>query len=185
MPKMELVYVSSNREKFGEIVAALPEARLQHELISIPEIISVDPRVVLQAKARVVYGQLGVPYIMDHSALYFGAYEFKLPGCVIDVMIEVLGLDKLCGSIQGDRRAISRTLLLYCDGKRFQTYEAQQGGRIAPAPVGDHGFGWDRIFIPGCSSETFGEMTFQEKRRWSSREMACRKFIDALGARDD
>jgi XTP/dITP diphosphohydrolase len=49
-------------------------------------------------------------------------------------------------------------------------------GRIGRSPCGDHGFGYDPIFIPQGFNESFGELPEAVKRDISHRARALKKF---------
>ncbi len=53
-------------------------------------------------------------------------------------------------------------------------------GRIAAAPRGTNGFGYDPIFIPEGFEETFGELSSTVKREISHRARAIQKIIRFL-----
>ena len=50
-------------------------------------------------------------------------------------------------------------------------------GRIAQAPRGKHGFGYDSLFIPDGSEKTFAEMSEEEKNKCSHRRLALDAFV--------
>lgn len=50
-------------------------------------------------------------------------------------------------------------------------------GSIADSPRGNHGFGYDPIFLPDGFDRTFGEMSDDEKRSLSHRGKASFEFI--------
>lgn len=60
------------------------------------------------------------------------------------------------------------------------TTEGVCAGAIAPAPVGENGFGYDPIFIPDGFSETFGELSGDIKSRLSHRRAAIDEIIQYL-----
>jgi XTP/dITP diphosphohydrolase len=55
-------------------------------------------------------------------------------------------------------------------------------GRIADAPRGDQGFGYDPIFIPQGHTRTFGEMRAEEKHALSHRGRAFQKMRQYLAS---
>jgi non-canonical purine NTP pyrophosphatase (RdgB/HAM1 family) len=170
---ISLAYISSNSRKFNEIQAALPSLQVRWISIKVPEILSIDPREVLIAKAKITFRNTDAPFIMDHSALYFSHYDYKLPGCLIEPMIHVLGLNGICRLVTTDRHARSQTLMLTCDGRRFDILDAITEGVIVDEPRGENGFGWDAIFVPNGSNKTYAEMQAEEKRSFSSRTKVC------------
>ena len=62
-------------------------------------------------------------------------------------------------------------------------------GQIAQAPRGNHGFGYDPVFIPAGFGQTFGELQTELKNRISHRARAllgAAKFLRSLtGTSDD
>ena len=64
----------------------------------------------------------------------------------------------------------------------FET-EAWIDGQIAPAPAGEHGFGYDPIFFYPPLKKTTGELTLEEKSAVSHRARAFRDFARWLGTR--
>jgi XTP/dITP diphosphohydrolase len=56
------------------------------------------------------------------------------------------------------------------------TYEGRCEGRIAPAPSGSNGFGYDPVFYFPPLGQTFAEMTREEKGRVSHRGAALREL---------
>ncbi len=55
-------------------------------------------------------------------------------------------------------------------------------GRVATAPRGSGGFGYDPIFIPAGSERTAAEMSLEEKNAVSHRGQALRALAAKLGA---
>ena len=55
-------------------------------------------------------------------------------------------------------------------------------GRIAEAPRGSSGFGYDPVFVPDDGDgRTFAEMSSDEKHAWSHRGRAFRTLADEVG----
>lgn len=56
-------------------------------------------------------------------------------------------------------------------------------GTLSREPLGQHGFGYDPIFIPEGFEQTFGELPVEVKQRLSHRGRACEALLRTLGAR--
>ncbi|GLH69539.1 non-canonical purine NTP pyrophosphatase [Geothrix rubra] len=56
-------------------------------------------------------------------------------------------------------------------------------GTLAFTPRGDHGFGYDPIFIPDGYDRTFGELPAEVKHTLSHRARACAALRQRLGGR--
>jgi XTP/dITP diphosphohydrolase len=88
-------------------------------------------------------------------------------------------LDALRAATGAARRARFRCVaaLVWPDGRTI-TAEGECAGRIAGAPVGRGGFGYDPVFVPDGLDETFAAAAAEVKQRLSHRARA----IVALGA---
>ncbi|MBC7887534.1 MAG: RdgB/HAM1 family non-canonical purine NTP pyrophosphatase [Ferruginibacter sp.] len=76
-----------------------------------------------------------------------------------------------------NRGARFRTIIsLILNKKEFQ-FEGICEGEIIPGERGQHGFGYDPVFVPTGSKLTFGEMTTKEKSAFSHRKKAMDKLI--------
>jgi XTP/dITP diphosphohydrolase len=98
---------------------------------------------------------------------------------------------KLLGELDGlpaDKRT-SRyqcVLVLVEDGEVVEETEGTFEGRVADAPRGDGGFGYDPIFEPlteAPGGRTVGQMTAEEKNRVSHRAVAAHAMRESLIAR--
>lgn len=72
-----------------------------------------------------------------------------------------------------NRRAafVSSVAMVFPDG-RVVTAEGRCEGRIALAPSGNNGFGYDPVFVPDGYDKTFSELSEEEKNRISHRGRA-------------
>jgi XTP/dITP diphosphohydrolase len=91
-------------------------------------------------------------------------------------------IEKLLINLAGkqDRSARFRTVIsLLIDGKE-NFFEGICEGKIIEEKRGEQGFGYDPVFIPAGSSRTFGEMSMQEKTKYSHRAKATEKLVAFL-----
>ncbi len=83
-------------------------------------------------------------------------------------------------SDQTDRSAQFRTVVaLYLNGN-MHTFEGICKGKIIEQKKGDHGFGYDPIFVPEGYGKTFAELDKTTKNEISHRGKAVRKLIAFL-----
>lgn len=66
------------------------------------------------------------------------------------------------------------------DGQIVNLSTGKCDGRIADAPRGSHGFGYDPIFIPAGFNQTFGEIEANVKNRISHRARALKAACEFL-----
>jgi XTP/dITP diphosphohydrolase len=93
-------------------------------------------------------------------------------------------LARLAGVPEAERGAHFTSAVVVARGNAT-LFEVEQTveGRIAPAPRGEHGFGYDPLFFYPPFGKTFGEVAAQEKDRVSHRGKAfarLREFLSAL-----
>jgi len=88
-------------------------------------------------------------------------------------------IDKLLLKLKGqeNRKAKFRTVIsLIWDNKEF-LFEGASEGKIINEQRGKSGFGYDPVFVPDESENTFAEMTLEEKNKYSHRKKAMDKLI--------
>lgn len=87
-------------------------------------------------------------------------------------------LNKLAN--QPNRNARFRAVIsLIIDGNETQ-FEGICNGKIIDTPQGTQGFGYDPIFMPNDSKQTFAEMSIEEKNRFNHRAKAAAKLVAFL-----
>lgn len=69
--------------------------------------------------------------------------------------------------------------LVWPDGQA-EWFEGRVDGTLVWPPRGEHGFGYDPMFVPAGRDETFGEIDPDEKHRISHRAVAFRKLVGRL-----
>ena len=188
---MKIIFATNNQNKADEIRAVLPPGFSIETLknagidIDIPE-----PYDTLQDNAAIkaetifqmtnrncfsedtgleVYSLNNEPGV--HSARYAGENRS------FDQNIAKL-LIKLSG--EKDRKARFRTVIcLILDGKKY-FFEGVCEGTIIPEKKGNNGFGYDPVFMPDGTDRTFGEMSMEEKNRFSHRKKATNRLVEFL-----
>ena len=63
---------------------------------------------------------------------------------------------------------------------QVETFDGRVDGTLVWPPRGDRGFGYDPMFVPVGSEQTFGEIEPEHKHRISHRADAFRKLVAAL-----
>lgn len=161
---MHPIFITGNQDKANYLSKTL-QLQLEHHKLSLDEIQSTDPRVVVEHKVRQAYDILRRPVLVDDTSLTFNALG-SLPGPFIKFFVdEPDGLEKLCRLLDGfaDRSAYGSVIYGYFDGQQPHYFTGRLDGQIAKAPRGDGGYGWDRIFEPaGYGGRTRAELTPEE-----------------------
>lgn len=85
---------------------------------------------------------------------------------------------------QSDRAAhFSTVIALICGGSEY-TVRGRVDGSIALEPRGDHGFGYDPVFVPDGSPLSFAQMDADAKNAISHRRRATDALVRLLGELD-
>ncbi len=93
--------------------------------------------------------------------------------------------NKLLGALSGmplqQRSARFRCIIaVACPDGATSTAEGSCEGYISEMPRGNHGFGYDPVFVDRFSGLTFAEMPAERKHQVSHRAQACRRLRRTL-----
>jgi XTP/dITP diphosphohydrolase len=84
-----------------------------------------------------------------------------------------------------NRLARFRTVISLILNKEEYQFEGICEGTILEAPVGEHGFGYDAVFVPYGSQKSFAQMEMEEKNKYSHRKKAITKLVNFLSNDSD
>jgi XTP/dITP diphosphohydrolase len=98
--------------------------------------------------------------------------------------VDAANTARLLQALQGhaDRNARFVCAAAYVDGARELVCRGEVVGRVADAPVGCGGFGYDPVFLSDELGRSFGEATSDEKEQVSHRGRAFRALAQRLAA---
>jgi XTP/dITP diphosphohydrolase len=184
---MDLVFATNNLHKIKEINNLLGDS---FRLMSLGEINIYDdipenePTLEgnAMAKARYVYELTGRDVFADDTGLEVEALEGR-PGVhsarfAGEERNPEANIDKLLSLLEGrqNRNARFRTVIALIKNGREYLFEGIVDGTIITERKGEHGFGYDPVFIPEKRTITFAEMQLDEKNRISHRARAFEKL---------
>ncbi len=186
-----IVFASSNPNKISEITGQVEDGL---EIISLSELeLSEEleePYKTFQQnaayKCEQIYSQTLYDCFAEDSGLEVaalggdpGVYSARYAG---EGREDQKNIEKVLQNMQGkqDRRAQFRTVLCWLRSGNFYFFEGYCKGVIADEPRGEQGFGYDPIFIPEGSDLSFGQMTMDEKKKFSHRAKATAEFLDFI-----
>ncbi len=111
-----------------------------------------------------------------------GVYSARFAGKHAPDPERVQLLLKMLASVPADRRAarFRCAMALAAPDRLLGQWQGECEGRIAEAPRGSRGFGFDPAFIPAGKSRTMAELSTQEKNSLSHRGNALRRFLADL-----
>ncbi len=163
---------TSNKNKIIEIESILGADTLEPIDVDLTEIQDIDSVVVVKAKAKEAYSLLGEGVITEDTSLKIDSMG-EMPGPLIKWFFKGLGNDGLIKATDyKNRKAVATVILCLYDGDEYIIGRGDVEGSISMEAKGQLGFGWDPIFIPDGQSLTFGEMSLEEKNKFSMRRMA-------------
>lgn len=198
-----LLFSTRNRGKLAEvraILAAVP-ARIVGvaELVAEPATRRIPPVPEVEEtgetleenallKARTAFRITGIPAIADDTGLeveYLGgapgvrSARYAGAGATYDDNNR-----KLLAELSGvrARAARFRCVAAFAGPGLERWVEGRCDGRIAEAPRGREGFGYDPIFIPDGGERSFADLSPAEKNRISHRAAAFRALADFLAS---
>jgi XTP/dITP diphosphohydrolase len=187
LAERRLVIATGNAGKLGEYRELLAGTGLT--------LMGVDPGVAelgstyaenAQLKAEAAREALGLPAVGDDSGVevdvlhgFPGIHSARI-GPTQAARTQVL-LDRLKGHPRPWRARFVCTIALAVPGRETEFFEGECRGEIVPEWRGEAGFGYDPIFLVPEAGRTFGEMSPEEKARYSHRARAVRAML-ASGA---
>ncbi|MGK5092244.1 non-canonical purine NTP pyrophosphatase [Deltaproteobacteria bacterium TL4] len=177
--------VSSNQNKFRELQELLP-VPLELVDLELSELQTTNLRALIENKLKQAYHKIQNPVIVEDTSLFFNVWN-ELPGPLIKWFTKNMGLEGLVTALSSfqDKSAYAVCCLGYTqDGENFHFFEGRIHGEIV-FPRGIQGFGWDRIFVPEGTSQTFAEMSTTEKHQISMRKRAAMPFKHFLAQQEE
>ncbi len=137
-------------------------------------------------KARYIKGRFGYDCFADDTGLEVkalggapGVYSSRYAG---DELNPLKNMNKLVSALQGieNRSAQFRTVIALILNGKEQLFEGVIKGAIIDEKRGQHGFGYDPIFVPDGYHETFAELGNDIKNSISHRAIATKKLVKSL-----
>ncbi len=191
MEKARIFFGTNNPHKLREINEIIGS---RYELLSFKDLVEEieveETELTLEGnaalKAKAFFDHTGIPCFADDTGLEVASLEgrpgvfsarYAGPACSSDDNI-----DKLLAELSDktDRQAQFRTVIAFYDGDEMRYYDGIAKGNILPARQGEGGFGYDPVFQPEGHSQSFAEMSPQEKNAISHRGKAVRAFANFL-----
>lgn len=195
-----IVLATNNPKKLAELRRVVEAAGVEVEILGLGDLPSYpEPNETERSfegnaliKARAAARETGVAAVADDSGLEVDelrgmpgvrSSRWAGPMCDDEENNELL-LAQLDGVATDRRRARFHCALAMVtpEGEEL-VWNGVMEGRIAEAPAGDNGFGYDPLFIPEGEERTSGQMSPDEKDAISHRGKAVRSFVEWLGGR--
>lgn len=187
-----LIFATGNRHKAIEVQNFLGEGfalRCLKDVGITEDIPENEPTLEGNAlqKAKYVYDRTGLACFADDTGLEVdalggapGVHTARYAG---EECSSEKNMDLLLKNLQGNsnRSARFRTVIAYIDGSgATHFFEGVVEGSIIEERAGTEGFGYDPIFRPSGYSQTFAQLSLNEKNKISHRARAMQKFLEFL-----
>jgi XTP/dITP diphosphohydrolase len=190
-PGERLVIATHNRGKLNEIAALIAPYRVAAVAageLGLPEPEETAPDFVGNArlKAQAAAVAAGLPALADDSGFSVaalngapGVLSARWAGAGRDFAAAMRRVESAIGSAT-DRRAwfTAALCLAWPDGETASFLGRVEGTAVWP-PRGEHGFGYDPMFVPLGGTETYGEMDRERKAATSHRARAFAQLLAA------
>lgn len=173
-------FVTSNQEKVKEAKKILEQYKIIQKDIDYPEIQS-EIKEVAKHGSKWCFEKIREPLFIEDSGLFIDKFE-GFPGPYSSYIYKKLGNEgilKLMKNIE-NRRAYFYSIIAYKTEEKSKLFEGKVKGKITKKVRGKKGFGYDPIFQPKKTKESFGEMKRDKKNQYSHRKKALKKFSSFL-----
>jgi XTP/dITP diphosphohydrolase len=178
---MEIIYVTKNKEKVETARRIFKDkVKVTQVSLNLIEPQSISPKEISESKARQAYEKLKKPLFVTDVGFCVEAFN-GFPGSLIKFFNEYVGQEGILKLLEGveNRRAKAVVALTFFDGKTMKTFEDITEGTVAKQAY-PKGWEFDRIFIPGGSQKTWGEMGLEAKDKDSYYKKAFEKLLTWL-----
>lgn len=169
---MKITFVTGNQNKAKEVAAIMAGVDMEARPVDLPEIQSLDLRVIVEAKARAAYGAVGSPVMVEDVSFEIAALG-GFPGPFVKFWNKTVGYERgvEIARLFGDCRATARCGVGFFDGDRRLYTEGVINGSLVPRG-GESDFGFDPFFVPDGSDQTYAKMGVERKNATSHRFLA-------------
>ncbi|MCD6474324.1 MAG: XTP/dITP diphosphatase [Thermoplasmata archaeon] len=176
---MMIYFITGNRHKYVEAKKIIDDIEMKH--IPYPEIQADSLEEVAKFGIDYLKNKIEAKFFLEDSGLFIDALK-GFPGVYSAYVFKTIGNDGILKLMEGkkERKAYFKAVIAYYDGS-VHIFQGICYGEIAMEKRGE-GFGYDPIFVPEGSKKTFGEMSKEEKNKYSHRGkalMAFKKFLNS------
>ena len=171
-----LLFVSSNNNKFKEAEKILKSfgISIQFYKLDLEEIQSNSIKEIAIKKAQDAFSKCKKPLIIEDDGLHVDSLD-GFPGPYSSYVHKTIGNQGILALLKKNRSAKFVSNITYCDKSIFKCFEGKLPGSISKSEKGK-GWGFDPIFIPKNTTQTFGELI--EKNNLSHRYKSLKKFAN-------
>jgi len=181
-----IYFITGNVNKFEEVSKIFLKEDINHELlqkdIETVEIQADNIKDVALFKLNSVKEKIKGSFFIEDAGFFVDLPLNGFPGVYSSYVMKTIGNEGILDLIHdfnNTKAHFSAVIALYYEPlNEIYTFEGEVIGKVSQAIRGNHGFGFDPIFIPDEFPEnTFAELTMSEKNSISHRSKALNKLI--------
>ena len=187
---MKIIVASNNKDKIREIKSIFTN----YEIVSLKDMnIDIDVEETgttfeenAYIKAKAIYDITGEMVLSDDSGIEIealdwapGIYSARFAGNHNDEANNDLVLEKLANETNRTARYTCALCIFFKDGTH-KIIKEHCYGKITHERMGTGGFGYDPLFYLEEINKTFGQVSLEEKNKYSHRAKALRKLREIL-----
>ncbi|MEB3825599.1 MAG: XTP/dITP diphosphatase [Desulfurococcales archaeon] len=177
---IRMAFITSNKHKLSEANSILKQYNVELYIAGIEKIELQDDSLETISKNAAInaYNKIKSPLVTEDSGLFIESLK-GFPGPYSSYTYKTLGVQGIIKLLEGmnNRKAYYEAVVTCVCPPFIEVFKGRVYGRIAEAPRGSKGFGFDPIFIPRGYEKTFGELGEETKNKISHRARA----FSALG----
>lgn len=180
----EIYYATSNPVKFEEahqfFHQRMPNISLQQYAADIPEIQTLDQKLIAIAKAQEAWQRLQKPVLAEDAGIYFSKYN-QFPGTLSKFVYQAIGMEGVLKLVDANDAASFQVYLVYYYGNnQYQVFKGICVGSIKKATLFTAAAArpFDDIFIPEGTHKTYSELRHHnELSPFNYRVKALEQFV--------
>jgi XTP/dITP diphosphohydrolase len=186
----EIIYfVTGNQYKFDEIAKLFEKVEYKYYLerkdLPMVEIQAETLKEVAIFKLQSIKEDIQGSYFIEDAGFFVDVPLNGFPGIYSKYVLHSIGNEgilRLINDFDAARAHFESVIALYHRSlDKILIFEGRVEGIVSPVKKGDHGFGFDPIFIPNeMPYKTFAELTTNEKNQISHRAKAWNQLISYL-----
>jgi len=177
-----LCFITSNKGKLKEAKESFSDLDINivQKNLGYPEIQANSLEEVAIFGVEYIKNKFNQPFILEDAGLFIYIFD-GFPGVYSAYIFYRIGCSGILKLMEGfednNRKAVFKSVYAFSEpGKKPVVFLGECKGRISNTIIGEHGFGYDPIFIPENEIKTFGQMETKEKNRYSHRGKSLEKL---------
>ncbi len=180
----EIFFVSTNEHKYLEAKEVFDRygLNLKWYLLEVDEIQSPSLQDIIIWKGYEISKVVNSPFIVEDTGLFIECLN-GFPGPYSSYIFKKIGNEgilKLMDKEVNRRAEFISYGLLYFGRNVFKLFRVSVKGEISHRIRGEHGFGYDPIFVPKGSLKTYAEMSLEEKNKFSHRGKLFKEIAEYI-----